>query len=54
MVMSQETIAALQCQVGPSTGEPHDFDYNRGRGYRCKKCLARYSKNALKELTDDA
>lgn len=56
MVMSPETIAAFQCQTGPSAGEPHAWDYrNRPGGtYLCKKCLVSLAKAELKRLTDNA
>jgi len=55
--MEPEVIAAFQCQVGPSDGEPHEWDYRRrpeGNSYRCKKCLVVITKARLKELTDNA
>ena len=54
MAMSPEVTAAFQCMTGISEGEPHAFEYrNRPNGtYLCRKCLASFTKQRLKELTD--
>jgi len=54
--LTVEQIGAFQCQVGPSEGSPHTWQYRQrpNGNYLCTTCLARLSKTRLKELTDNA
>lgn len=50
--VAPEVAAAFWCEA---SGLPHAFEYLRNtRSYRCRLCLAKFTKAQLKTLTDDA